>query len=131
MNHLVTTWNCLRKKKIVNLIIQDARFALKVMELACKEIGKATDTITKLAQKPVRERLAEVLLILKQTFGEKADGTIDVTLTREEIASLVGTATESCIRILSEFKRDGLIQLDGKKIQILNAKQLMITKKHH
>jgi CRP/FNR family transcriptional regulator len=73
----------------------------------------------------VRERLAEVLLILKQTFGEKADGTIDVTLTREEIASLVGTATESCIRILSEFKRDGLIQLDGKKIQILNAKQLM------
>jgi CRP-like cAMP-binding protein len=113
------------KDTIVNLIIQDARFALKVMELACKEIGKATDTITKLAQKPVRERLAEVLLILKQTFGEKADGTIDVTLTREEIASLVGTATESCIRILSEFKRDGLIQLDGKKIQILNAKQLM------
>ena len=113
------------KDSLIGAVEKDPKFSLKVMELTCKEMGKATDTITNLAQKPVRERLAEILLILKETFGERADGSIDVTLTREEIASLVGTATESCIRLLSEFKRDELIQLEGKKITILNRAQLM------
>jgi CRP/FNR family transcriptional regulator len=113
------------KDNLLELITKDPKFALKVMSLACKEMGKATDMITKLAQKPVRERLAEVVLILKETFGVREDGSIDVQLSREEIASLVGTATESCIRILSEFKRDELIKLEGKNIFILNQKALM------
>lgn len=113
------------KDNLIELITKDPKFALKVMSLACKEMGKATDMITKLAQKPVRERLAEVVLILKETFGVREDGSIDVQLSREEIASLVGTATESCIRILSEFKRDQLIKLEGKNIFILNQKALM------
>jgi CRP/FNR family transcriptional regulator len=113
------------KESLIGAVLQDPKFSLKIMELTCKEMGKATDTITNLAQKPVRERLAEVILILKETFGERADGSIDVVLTREEIASLVGTATESCIRLLSEFKRDELIKLEGKKITILNRAKLM------
>lgn len=113
------------KESLITSIQKDTKFSLKVMELTCKEMGKATDTITNLAQKPVRERLAEVVLMLEQTFGTREDGSIDVILTREEIASLVGTATESCIRLLSEFKRDELIKLEGKKISILNKKQLM------
>lgn len=113
------------KNTLVSLISEDPKFSMKVLALACKEIGKATHTISNLAQKPVRERLAEVILILKETFGEKSDGSIDVQLTREEIASMVGTATESCIRILSEFKRDNLVKLEGKNITILNHKGLM------
>ena len=113
------------KDSLLDLINKDPKFTLKVMSLACKEMGKATDMITKLAQKPVRERLAEVVLLLKETFGVRSDGSIDLQLSREEIASLVGTATESCIRILSEFKRDGLIKLEGKNIFILDSKALM------
>lgn len=113
------------KNSLIELISKDPKFAIKVMELTCREMGKATHAITNLAQKPVRERLAEVLLILKQTFGERSDGSIDIALSREEIASLVGTATESCIRILSEFKRDELVKLEGKKITILQHNKLM------
>ena len=95
--------------------------------MTCREMGKASQAITNLAQKPVRERLAEVLLILKETFGVRLDGSIDVILTREEIGSLVGTATESCIRLLSEFKKDGMINLEGKKIFLIDTDQLIKT----
>ena len=117
----------LPKETLLNLIQNDPKFALKLMEMTCKEMGKASQAITNLAQKPVRERLAEVLLILKETFGTREDGSIDVTLTREEIGSLVGTATESCIRLLSEFKKDALINLEGKKIFLLDVDGLIKT----
>lgn len=101
-------------------------FTRKLMEVACHEIGEANKIITNLAQKTVRERLAEVLLILKETFGENEEGYLEVKLTREEIASFVGTATESVIRLLSEFKKDALIELKGRNIKILKPNQLVI-----
>jgi len=101
-------------------------FTRKLMEVACHEIGEANKIITNLAQKTVRERLAEVLLILKETFGENEEGFLEVKLTREEIASFVGTATESVIRLLSEFKKDNLIELKGRNIKILKPNQLVI-----
>lgn len=117
----------LPKETIISLVQDDPKFALTLMEMTCKEMGKASRTITNLAQKPVRERLAEVLLILQETFGVREDGSIDVTLTREEIGSLVGTATESCIRLLSEFKKDQMIALEGKKIIIKDVNALIKT----
>ena len=77
-------------------------------------------------QKSIRERLAFTLLKLGDTYGvDGGEGEkIDIVLTREEIAGLVGTATETVIRLLSEFKKDELIEFDGKKIIILNKKGL-------
>ena len=92
------------------------------------ELQKAEVKLTHLAQKPIRERLAETLLFIKETYGFEADGvTLSVRLSREEIANLVGTATESTIRLLSEFKKDGMVELDGKKIKILRQKELIKT----
>ena len=68
------------------------------------------------------------MLFIKETYGFEADGvTLSVRLSREEIANLVGTATESTIRLLSEFKKDGMVELDGKKIKILRQKELIKT----
>ena len=49
---------------------------------------------------------------------------LNISITREELANLVGTATESVIRLLSEFKSDKLVELNGRKIKILNTKRL-------
>ena len=49
---------------------------------------------------------------------------LNISLTREELANIVGTATESVIRLLSEFKSDKLVELNGRKIKILNKKGL-------
>ena len=72
----------------------------------------------------MRERLAEVLLLLEQKLGTDPEGFIKISLTREEIANLVGTATESAIRLISEFKQDELISVDGRNIRILNHDKL-------
>jgi CRP/FNR family transcriptional regulator len=70
--------------------------------------------------------LAFVLLQLGNSYGVEGGGNqkIDLILSREEIAGIVGTATESVIRLLSEFKKDNLIDLDGKKIIIKDRRGL-------
>lgn len=102
--------------------------SFEIIKMLALELRKAEQTITDLAQKPVRERMAEALLFLKETFGfEEDNATINVILSREDIANLVGTATETAIRLLSEFKHDKIVELDGKKIKILNADKLIRT----
>ena len=101
------------RSEMFKMIENNSKFSLEVMKMACHELGEAGRLITNLAQKTVRERLAEVLLLLVSTFGLDEDGNIDVSLTREEIANMVGTATESVIRLLSEFKDDEYIFLKG------------------
>jgi CRP-like cAMP-binding protein len=109
---------------LTKLIRENADFAMELMQITCKELGEANNYITDIAQKTVRGRLAEILIQLESTFGLAEDGCLKISLTREELANMVGTATESVIRLLSEFKSDELIELHGRKIRILNKKAL-------
>jgi len=95
------------------------------MQITCRELGQANAYITDIAQKTVRERLAEILVQLINDFGIDDNRVLLITLTREELANIVGTATESVIRLLSEFKHDKLIELNGRKIKVLNLPGLM------
>ena len=98
-----------------------------MMKLLSNELKRAEEKITHLAQKPVRERVAETILFLKETYGVDKENQINVALSREEIANLVGTATETAIRLLSEFNKDHIIELTGKKIKILDQNKLVKT----
>jgi CRP-like cAMP-binding protein len=113
------------KSLMFEFISENPKFSLEMMRQACHELGEAGKLITNLAQKSVRERLAEVLMIMRDTFGETDEGFIDVSLTREEIASMVGTVTETAIRILSDFKESGLVVLKGRKIHIAKPNELL------
>lgn len=116
------------KELFLSILKSDASLCFELMKLLSNELKNAELKVTHLAQKPVRERLAETLLFIKETYGYEHDGvTLNVRLSREEIANLVGTATESTIRLLSEFKKDGMVELDGKKIKITNQKELIRT----
>jgi CRP-like cAMP-binding protein len=91
------------------------------------DLGVVEEKVQSMAQKSVRERLAETLLFLQDTFNESTDAKhdiISITLPREDIANIVGTATETVIRLLSEFKSDKLIEMEGKKIRILDREKL-------
>lgn len=109
---------------LFSLVKTNAEFSMQLMQLTCKELGEANKYITDIAQKTVRERLAEVLIMLMDTFSLDDTSTLQISLTREELANIVGTATESVIRLLSEFKGDKLIELNGRKIKIMNVKAL-------
>lgn len=116
------------KDTFFNLADKNADLSKKIIKLLTHDLKEAEHKITDIAQKTVRERLAEALLFLKETYGfEKDNATLNVILSREEIANIVGTATESIIRLLAEFKQDELIDFVGKKIKILNQKTLVHT----
>lgn len=105
---------------LISFVKANSTFAFELLKLACDELGEANSFITDIAQKTVRERLAEILLLLITEFGLDEQRFLKISLTREELANIVGTATESVIRLLSEFKTDKLVELNGRKIKILN-----------
>ena len=108
----------------LHLLEVDSQLSYTMLQKISFELGESSNTVTFLAQKTVRERLAEVLLLLEQKLGTDPEGFIKISLTREEIANLIGTATESSIRLISEFKQDDYIAVEGRNIKILNHEKL-------
>lgn len=117
----------LDKKNFYEVLKHDQNMPVRMMQLLCHELGEAENFIQSLAQKPVRERLAEVILILKRKYGtDAADvNVLSVSLTREDLANLVGTATETVIRLLSDFKDQQLISFEGRRLKIMNSEKLL------
>lgn len=113
------------RKEILGFFDQNNEFSMNVMKTICGDLKDADDHMVSMAQKPVRSRLAETLIYLEDTFGKNNDGSLYVQLSREEIAGMIGTATESGIRLLSDFKKLGYIDLLGKKIIILKRNELI------
>ena len=94
------------------------------MKSVCGDLKDADDHMVNMAQKTVRQRLVETLIYLEETFGKNEDGSLHIQLSREELAGMIGTATESCIRLLSELNKSELIELSGKKIFIADKNKL-------
>ena len=95
-----------------------------MVQIACKELGDANRYIRDIAQKSVKERLAESLLLLAKEFGMENDGTLKLNITREDLSNFVGTATETVIRLLSDYKAEGLVEAKGRKIKLLNIEKM-------
>lgn len=112
------------KQEILNFFTQNNKFSLNVMKTLSNDLKDADDLTVAMAQKTVKERLAAALLYLEEIFDVNMDDTLKVQLSREELAGMIGTATESCIRLLSEFNKLGLIELIGKKIALKDRKGL-------
>jgi len=112
------------KEGIVDTLHSNPNFTVEVLRHMAHDLREADDVIVNMSQKTVKQRVAEAFLYLKNNFGEDKDGYLMVTLSREDIANVVGTATESCIRIISEFKKNNYIKTSGKKIAVVDDKKL-------
>lgn len=93
------------------------------------EVISLTNVITDIAQKPVRERTAATLVLLNTVYSTSNNGDYngslsEINLTRESLANMVGTATETLIRIIHDFKEEELITTNGRKINIQDLKAL-------
>lgn len=108
------------------LIDSNAKVANDLMQLLAKALGETQERMIQMATKPVRERLAEALLLLKATYQKPGDDeNFTISISREDLASLVGTAKETVIRFLSEMKDDGIVSSHGSAITILNPEKLL------
>lgn len=116
------------KGAFFSILSTNYNLSSKVMELLSMELKVAEERIMEMAQKPVRERLAETLLLLRETYGVEADRTtLKIKLTRIELANIVGTATESVSRLLSKFKEEKFIDMNGRKLKIIDPAGLAVA----
>jgi len=106
------------KVEIMGFFNENNQFSLNMMKSVCGDLKESDLHMVNMAQKTVKQRLAETLLYLEENFGLNEDKSLRLQLSREELAGIVGTATESCIRLLSEFNKIGLIEIVGKKITL-------------
>ncbi|MBA4154499.1 Crp/Fnr family transcriptional regulator [Flavobacterium sp.] len=112
------------RNEVLQFFNNNNQFSMNIMKSICGDLKESDDHMVSMAQKTVKERLAETLLYLEDTFGKNEDGSLHIQLSREELAGMIGTATESCIRLLSEFNKGGVIDLNGKRISITDRNKL-------
>lgn len=106
------------KTVFFQLMLKYPDFTRAIIVSLSRLLEQAEFRMISLAHKPVRERLAETLLFLNHTFHASAPANPPtyINITRQDIASIIGSAPETVIRILSEFRESGLIRIRGRKI---------------
>lgn len=109
----------------LQLVQSNLQFSVALMQQLAQSLGEAEQRMLQLAYKPVRERLAEALLLLQRTFGQE-DGAepFSILFSRDDLAALVGTAKETATRLLSELREDGTIDTRGSRITLLAPERL-------
>lgn len=112
------------KDKFKEAMIENPKLSFGVLELLSNDLKSAEQKLINLSQKTVLERLAEALIVLENCFGTTKNQTLDINLTRSELADIVGTTTETAIRSLATLNEEGIVELEGKKIKIVNRKRL-------
>ena len=111
--------------KIIELILRNNRLALFFIRAMAKDLGMADIRIVNLTQKHIRGRLAESLIFLREKYGLEEDGaTINIYLSREDLANLSNMTTSNAIRTLSNFVSEKIISIDGRKIKIIDEEGL-------
>jgi CRP/FNR family transcriptional regulator len=118
---------CIPKDTFFKLLRADGTFSMRIIDLLTGDLERAEEEIVHLAQRPVRERLAEALIVLKETYGTEdgENSPLSVYLSREELAGMVGTAIETLVRTIAEFKKERLISTEKKKIRLLDVPALL------
>jgi CRP-like cAMP-binding protein len=112
------------KEKIATPLQKNSEFTMSVLKTMVKDLNESNESILRLSQKNVKQRIAQALLYIKKNYGEDEEGFLNLNLSREDLANVVGTAVETCIRNISSFKKEGYIKLYKKKIAIIDSKRL-------
>ena len=109
------------------MLEQSRALSTRLLKNLSHEFGVLENSIANFAHKSVRERLALSLLIMKEKFRDKKNpnASVEIMLSREDLANITGTAIETLVRLLHTFKDEGLIETEGRKIRILDAKKLI------
>ncbi|HUS86090.1 MAG TPA: Crp/Fnr family transcriptional regulator [Bacteroidales bacterium] len=115
----------IEKDAFFSLVNLNPELSLKIIKQISFELGFSNNRTVSLTQKHIRGRLAESLIVLRDTYGFETDGmTLKAYLSREDIANLSNMTTSNAIRTLSTFASEEVIALDGRKIKILDSGRL-------
>lgn len=116
------------KEDFFALIYKNAEVSRRFIEILSNDLRENEKQLVKLAYNSVRKRVAEALVKLSDKYKKSDDTKFSMNVSREDLANMVGTATETVIRTLSDFKEEKYIEVSGGTITILNYEKLMKMK---
>jgi len=115
------------KEDFSNVLVRCPLLSARLLKMLSHEFTVLSNSITIFAQRPVRERLAITLIVLREKFkqGAREGQPIIINLSREDIANMAGTSRENVVRLLREFKDDNLVETKGRKLWITDIKKMV------
>ena len=113
------------REAFLHLVRSNGALCYEIMQTMAQDLAIAEIQTVNLTQKHIRGRLAESLLLLLKNYGYEEDGkTLAMLLPREDLANMSNMTTSNAIRTLSQFAQEGLVEINGRRIQILDEKEL-------
>jgi len=113
------------KEDFFDLVFKNAEVSRKFIKMLSDNLQEKEDQLIKLAYNSVRKRVAEALVTLAKRYRKENETNFSMNLSREDLANLAGTATETTIRTLSDFKEEGLVDVKGGLITVVNYDKLV------
>lgn len=115
-----------KKDIFMSVLRHNNALCFRFLEELSTDLGASDARTVNLTQKHIRGRLAEALLLLKKNYGMEADqATINIYLSREDLANLSNMTTSNAIRTLAQFVNEHLIAMDGRKLKIIDEDRLL------
>lgn len=115
----------IERSTLIKVLQSNAPLCYNILKSIATELGFSNSRTVTLTQKHIRGRLAESLVFLRNTYGLEEDAeTIKVYLSREDLANLSNMTTSNAIRTLSAFADEGILELDGRRIKIVDTHKL-------
>jgi CRP-like cAMP-binding protein len=122
-----STIGFIAKEDFLAALQKSAILTHRLLKTLSHEFTVLTNSLTIFGQKPVRERLALQLVVLREKYKKNFQPgmPVEIDMSRDDLASLVGTARENIVRTLSEFKKEGILETTGRKIIVRDVKKLI------
>jgi len=120
----LTEISLIPKEDFLHLLYSSKEVSYKFIKMLAGSIDIKQQELLNLAYDTVRKRVADSLLKLEAKYKSDTQEPFSIAISRDDLASIVGTATESVIRTLSEFKQDGFISIKGSNITIIEPEKL-------
>lgn len=115
------------KEDFLNTLQQSSVLSKRLLKTLSHEFAVLTNSLSVFAQKSVRERLALQLIVLREKYkvNFQPGMPVEINISRDDLANIVGTVRESAVRILTEFKEAGILETKGRKIIVHDVNQLI------
>lgn len=112
------------KEDFFSLIYKNAEVSRKFIKILSNNLQEREEQLIRIAYNSVRKRVAEALITLATRYKKNNETSFSMNISREDLANLAGTATETTIRTLSDFKEEGLVDIKGGTITVINYDKL-------
>lgn len=119
-----TELSVIAKEDFEKLMHHNTEVQRRFIKLLAQNVSEKEAQLLAIAYNSLRKRVADALITLRHKYKKENEAVFSIHISREDLANIAGTATESLIRTLSDFKAEKLIEIKGGNITLLNEQKL-------